>query len=60
LIATEFHATAGLPERLERLRSTVPMLRDGSAEEVADAILWLMSDHSSYITGAVIPVTGGR
>lgn len=60
LIATEFHANAGAPERLERLRSTVPMLRDGSAEEVADAILWLLSDQSSYITGAVIPVTGGR
>ena len=60
LIATEFHATAGAPERLERLRSTVPMQRDGSAEEVADVILWLLSDASSYITGAVIPVTGGR
>ena len=60
LIATEFHASAGAPERLDRLRSSVPMQRNGSADEVAQAVLWLLSESASYVTGAVIPVTGGR
>lgn len=60
LIETELHARAGLPDRLTRMVGGVPMARTGSAEEVAEAVLWLLSDHSSYITGAILPVSGGR
>ena len=60
LIDTEIHASGGLPDRAKQLAPLVPMQRTGSAEEVAEAILWLMSDASSYTTGAVIDVTGGR
>lgn len=60
LIETEIHAAAGEPERVARLASGVPMGRGGSAEEVAEAILWLCSDAASYITGTLLDVTGGR
>ena len=60
LIETELHARAGLPDRLQRLLPGVPMGRVGSAEEVAEAVLWLASDASSYITGAIVPISGGR
>jgi NAD(P)-dependent dehydrogenase (short-subunit alcohol dehydrogenase family) len=60
LIETELHARAGLPDRLTRMVGGVPMARTGSAEEVAEAVLWLLSDHASYITGAILPVSGGR
>lgn len=60
LIETEIHAKGGEPDRLARLSHMVPMRRSGSAQEVADAILWLLSDHSSYVTRALIDVTGGR
>lgn len=60
LIDTEIHASAGLPERVKRLAPTVPMGRDGKAEEVAEAILWLLSDAASYVTGTSIRVSGGR
>lgn len=60
LIETEIHASAGMPDRLERLGPSVPIGRSGTADETAAAILWLLSDHASYITGAVLPVTGGR
>lgn len=56
LIETEIHA----PGRLERLGTTPPMGRPGSAEEVADAIAWLVSDAASYVTGATLDVSGGR
>ena len=42
------------------MRDAIPMKREGTAEEVADAILWLCSDQSSYVTGSIIPVAGGR
>ena len=60
IIDTEIHASGGIPDRVERLRSSLPMQREGTAEEVAEAILWLMSDKSSYTTGETIQVSGGR
>jgi NAD(P)-dependent dehydrogenase (short-subunit alcohol dehydrogenase family) len=60
LIDTEIHAKAGVPERVERMRSMIPMGRAGTAEEVAKVILWLLSDEASYVTGALVPVGGGR
>ena len=60
LIETEIHAKGGEPGRAQRLAHMVPMKRTGSAEEVADAILYLMSDQASYITGTALDVTGGR
>jgi NAD(P)-dependent dehydrogenase (short-subunit alcohol dehydrogenase family) len=60
LIDTEIHASGGLPDRAAQLAPTVPMKRTGSAEEVAQGIVWLLSDAASYVTGAVLDVTGGR
>lgn len=60
LIDTEIHAAAGVPDRIERLRSAIPMGRAGTADEVADSILWLLSDAAAYVTGAILPVSGGR
>ena len=60
LIATGLHAAAGAPERMERLAPAVPMGRGGTADEVAEAILWLISDAASFVTGARLPVSGGR
>jgi NAD(P)-dependent dehydrogenase (short-subunit alcohol dehydrogenase family) len=60
LIETDIHASGGFPDRAREMAPNVPMQRAGSAEEVAEAIVWLLSDASSYTTGAVIDVTGGR
>jgi NAD(P)-dependent dehydrogenase (short-subunit alcohol dehydrogenase family) len=60
IIDTEIHASAGVPDRVALFRSAVPMQREGSAEEVAKAVLWLMSDEASYSTGTIIAVSGGR
>ncbi|HUP08199.1 MAG TPA: SDR family oxidoreductase [Caldimonas sp.] len=60
IIDTEIHASGGLPDRVRELAPIVPMQRAGSAEEVAEAIVWLLSDAASYTTGAVLDVTGGR
>lgn len=60
LIDTEIHASGGMPERAFQLASTVPMKRTGSAEEVANGIVWLLSEEASYITGTFLDVTGGR
>jgi NAD(P)-dependent dehydrogenase (short-subunit alcohol dehydrogenase family) len=58
-IYTDIHADGGEPERIERIKSSIPMRRGGSAEEVAEAILWLASERSSYSTGTFIDVSGG-
>jgi NAD(P)-dependent dehydrogenase (short-subunit alcohol dehydrogenase family) len=60
LIETEIHASGGQPDRARQLAHQVPMQRTGSAEEVAAAIVWLLSAESSYTTGSVVEVTGGR
>ncbi|MCP3416883.1 NAD(P)-dependent dehydrogenase (short-subunit alcohol dehydrogenase family) [Bradyrhizobium sp. USDA 4524] len=60
LIETGLHAAAGAPDRLDRLAKGIPMGRAGTAEEVASAIIWLMSPAASYVTGAILPVGGGR
>jgi NAD(P)-dependent dehydrogenase (short-subunit alcohol dehydrogenase family) len=60
LIATELHAMAGAPDRLERLSGGVPMGRAGTAEEVAETILWLASPQASYVNGTLVEVGGGR
>lgn len=60
IIDTEFHAQGGEPERAVRLAPSLPMGRAGTAEEVANAILWLLSDEASYVTGTTVSVTGGR
>jgi NAD(P)-dependent dehydrogenase (short-subunit alcohol dehydrogenase family) len=59
-IYTEMHASGGEPNRLDRVKALVPMKRGGTAEEVAKAILWLLSDEASYTTGAFIDVAGGK
>jgi len=60
MIETEIHASAGDPGRVARIAPMLPMKRAGSPEEVAEAILWLLSDAASYVTGANIRVAGGR
>jgi len=60
LIDTEIHASGGDPDRLQRLVGTVPMKRVGTADEVAEAIVWLVSDKASYVTGTILDVSGGR
>lgn len=60
VIHTEIHASGGEPDRIERVKGSVPMQRGGQAIEVAQAILWLLSDQASYTTGSFIDVAGGR
>jgi NAD(P)-dependent dehydrogenase (short-subunit alcohol dehydrogenase family) len=60
IIDTDIHASGGLPDRARELAPQVPMQRAGSADEVATAVLWLLSPEASYATGTVIDVTGGR
>ena len=59
-IYTDMHASGGEPNRVERVKAFVPMRRGGSADEVARAILWLLSDEASYTTGSFVDVTGGK
>jgi NAD(P)-dependent dehydrogenase (short-subunit alcohol dehydrogenase family) len=60
IIATDIHASGGEPDRAERLAPMVPMQRAGTADEVAAAIVWLLSTEASYVTGTTIDVAGGR
>jgi NAD(P)-dependent dehydrogenase (short-subunit alcohol dehydrogenase family) len=60
IIDTDIHASGGVPDRVDRLKDAVPMHRGGQPAEVAAAVLWLLSDEASYITGSIVDVTGGR
>lgn len=60
LIHTTIHGKAGEPNRIERLKESIPMKRGGQPEEVAHAILWLLSDEASYVTGTFVDLAGGR
>jgi NAD(P)-dependent dehydrogenase (short-subunit alcohol dehydrogenase family) len=60
VIKTEIHASGGEPGRVDRVKASVPMRRGGTAEEVANAVLWLLSDEASYTTGTFLDVSGGR
>ena len=59
-IYTDIHASGGEPGRVDRIKETLPMKRGGKPEEVASAILWLLSDEASYSSGTFIDITGGR
>lgn len=59
-IDTEIHASGGEPGRIERVRGGIPLQRGGRPEEVAEAILWLLSPAASYTTGGFIEVSGGK
>jgi NAD(P)-dependent dehydrogenase (short-subunit alcohol dehydrogenase family) len=60
VIDTDIHASGGEPGRVDRLKDSIPLKRGGSPEEVARAIMWLLSSESSYTTGSLLEVSGGR
>ena len=60
IIETEIHVSGGTPDRVRQMAPLLPMQRAGTAEEVAEAIVWLLSDAASYTTGSILEVTGGR
>jgi NAD(P)-dependent dehydrogenase (short-subunit alcohol dehydrogenase family) len=60
VVRTEIHASGGDPERADRIAPSVPIGRAGEPDEIARAILWLLSDEASYVTGAILDVSGGR
>ena len=60
VIYTDIHASGGEPDRVDRVRHSVPMKRGGNPEEIASAVLWLASDEAAYCTGSFIDVSGGR
>jgi NAD(P)-dependent dehydrogenase (short-subunit alcohol dehydrogenase family) len=60
VIHTDIHASGGEPHRVDRVKNAIPMQRGGYPEEVAKAVLWLLSDEASYTTGATLDVAGGR
>jgi NAD(P)-dependent dehydrogenase (short-subunit alcohol dehydrogenase family) len=60
LIETEIHASSGDPDRARKLGATTPLGRAGKPEEIAEAIVWLLSDAASYVTGSILDVAGGR
>ena len=59
-IRTEIHASGGEPGRVDRIKTAIPMQRGGEPEEVAAAVMWLLSDEASYVTGTIVDVSGGR
>ncbi len=60
LIDTDIHASGGTPDRAARLGATTPLGRPGTAEEVAEGVVWLLSDAASYVTGSILDIAGGR
>lgn len=60
IIYTDIHASGGEPNRVERVKASIPMQRGGYPEEIASAILWLISEQAAYTSGAILDVTGGR
>ncbi len=60
IVDTEIHASGGQPGRAQRLAPQIPLQRPGTAQEIANAIVWLLSDEASYATGSILDVTGGR
>jgi NAD(P)-dependent dehydrogenase (short-subunit alcohol dehydrogenase family) len=60
LIETEIHKLTGETDRVGRLAASIPMKRGGTAEEVAEVVLWLLSDAASYVTGVTVDIAGGR
>lgn len=60
LIETDIHASGGIPDRVEKLKSGIPIQRGGTAEEIAEAVRWLVSDKASYCAGSLVMVSGGR
>lgn len=60
IVDTDIHASGGEPDRVEKVRSGLPMKREGRPEEIASAVVWLLSDEASYITGTLLDVSGGR
>jgi glucose 1-dehydrogenase len=60
LIATDLHASTGDPDRVDRMAAGIPLGRAGTADEIAEAVAWLMSDRASYVTATTLRVAGGR
>ncbi|MET0136187.1 MAG: SDR family oxidoreductase [Kibdelosporangium sp.] len=60
LVQTGLHEAAGAPDRLQRVAPNIPMKRAGQPEEIAEGVVWLLSDAASFVTGAVLPISGGR
>jgi NAD(P)-dependent dehydrogenase (short-subunit alcohol dehydrogenase family) len=60
IVHTTIHASGGQPDRIERIQGLVPMRRAGQPDEIAAAVLWLLSDEASYTSGALLDVAGGR
>lgn len=60
LIETDIHASGGIPDRVAKLKDTIPIKRGGTAEEIAEAVRWLVSEKASYAVGSLITVSGGR
>jgi NAD(P)-dependent dehydrogenase (short-subunit alcohol dehydrogenase family) len=59
LVHTDLHAAAGMPDRPDRLAAVIPMGRAGRPEEIAEGIVWLLSPSASFVTGAILPISGG-